>query len=66
MTLQTKLRAVGTLAAGLGTAIGLVLLARGEQRHIYPFAIAASLTGAVLGAIAVLGDEPPRAGGTAP
>lgn len=61
MTLSRKLRAVGTLAAGVGTAIGLVLIARGEQRHIYPFAIAASLVGAVLGTVAVLGDEPPPA-----
>lgn len=60
MTLATKLRALGTLAAGLGTATGLVLIARGQQHHLYPFAIAASISGAVLGAIAVLGEEPTR------
>jgi hypothetical protein len=57
---MVKLRAAGTLAAGIGTAIGLVLIARGKPQYIYPFAIAAALGSAVLAAVHQLGEEPPR------
>jgi hypothetical protein len=49
--------AVGTFAAGLGAALGLVLLMQGRAKDAYPFAIGTAVTGAFLGAIKVLGSD---------
>ena len=54
---QSTLLAIGTLFGGLGAALGIVLVAQGRAKDAYPFAIAATVTTAVLGAIKVLGED---------
>ena len=51
--------AVGTLLVGLGAAVSLTMIAIGRQRELYPFGIAAAVTGAFVGATKVLGGEAP-------
>ena len=48
--------ALATLLGGLTSAFGLWLLATGHQREAYAIGIAASITGAFVGAAKLLGD----------
>ena len=47
--------ALTTFGAGIGAALGLVLLMQGRARDAYPFAIGATVTGAFVGATRLLG-----------
>jgi len=50
-----------TLVGGLATAAGIVMVAQGRAREVYPWAAAAAVSGGVVGAVYALGgDEPPR------
>lgn len=57
---EDKLVALGTLLAGVGTAYGLALAYQGRAKEAYPFAIAVTLTTAVVSAARILGAEDRR------
>lgn len=57
-----RLLAIGSLAAGVGAAIGIVMIARGRHQDVYPFAIASTVTTAVVTAARILAGDDPRSG----
>jgi hypothetical protein len=58
---EQKVYAIGTLAAGLGTALGIALIATGRAKETYPIAAAVAVSTAFLAAAYTLGgDAPPR------
>ncbi len=46
--------ALGTLLAGLGTAVSIILVAKGRKTEVYAFATAVAVSGAFIGAARVL------------
>jgi hypothetical protein len=58
---ENSLFALGTILAGIGAVAGLIMLARGREKEVIPFAIAATVTTTVIGAARVLGGQTPIA-----
>ena len=58
---EQRFVALATLAAGLGTAIAIVLTSKGRLHEVYPIAAAGAVSTAVVYAAYALGGElPPR------
>lgn len=58
---EQRFLAFATLAAGLGTAIAIVLTSKGRLQEVYPLAAAGAVSTAVVyAAYALGGDLPPR------
>lgn len=54
---ERELLALGTLAAGLGAALTAMFYVTGRTKLAASFGIAGALTGAIVGAVKVLGGE---------
>jgi len=50
-----KLVVFGTLLAGVGTAVGIAMLAQGRQKDVFPFAVATTIAMAAISAARLAG-----------
>lgn len=58
---EQRFIALATLFAGIGTAVGIMLTARGQTQDLYPLAAAVAVSTAVVySAYSLGGDSPPR------